>query len=198
MAVLLGLFDSDNYNWRSMTSPGITGLFNPNCLQSGAENLMKCYPGDNTYSGAPLTAVSLVNPDNQFHSVTTTVGVNGKDLPVSWINLILLSHAHALCMWYWGSFLAIRSATIIQKVSIEPRASGLLPSTYDRQRRARVVFIRLTTAALMHLALCSGYAGAQIVPRFATNVYYNCVTGQVRNICRERPRHPFVVLRHRN
>lgn len=80
MAVLLGLFDSDNYNWRSMTSPGITGLFNANCLQSAAENLMKCYPGDNTYSGAPLTAVSLIDPDNQFHSVTTTVAVNGKNL----------------------------------------------------------------------------------------------------------------------
>ena len=84
MAVLLGLFDSDNYNWRSMTSPGITGLFNPNCLQSGADNLMKCYPGDNTYSGAPLTAVSLINPDNQFHSITTTVAVNGKSLASSW------------------------------------------------------------------------------------------------------------------
>lgn len=79
MAVLLGLFDSDKYNWRSMTSPRITGLFNSNCLQSGADNLMKCYPGDNTYSGAPLTDVSLINPDNQFHSVTTTVLVNGKD-----------------------------------------------------------------------------------------------------------------------
>lgn len=78
MAVLLGLFDNDNYNWRSMTSPGITGLFNPNCLQSGAENLMKCYPGDNTYSGAPLTAVSLVDSDNQFHSLTTTVATNGE------------------------------------------------------------------------------------------------------------------------
>lgn len=28
----------------------------------------------------------------------------------------------------------------------------------------------------------TGYAGMQIVPRFATNVYYNCVTGQVQ-IC---------------
>ena len=26
-----------------------------------------------------------------------------------------------------------------------------------------------------------GYAGAQIVPRFATNIYFNCVTGQVRD-----------------
>ena len=90
MAVLLGLFDSDNYNWRSMTSPGITGLFNPNCLQSGAENLMKCYPGDNTYSGAPLTAVSLINPDNQFHSITTTVDVNGKILVTTLVGPVLL------------------------------------------------------------------------------------------------------------
>ena len=99
MAVLLGLFDSDNYNWRSMTSPGITGLFNPNCLQSGAENLMKCYPGDNTYSGAPLTAVSLINPDNQFHSVTTTVGVNGKGPVVYQIGLVygLLPRAQSQC-----------------------------------------------------------------------------------------------------
>ena len=89
MAVLLGLFDSDNYNWRSMTSPGITGLFNPNCLQSGAENLMKCYPGDNTYSGAPLTAVSLINPDNQFHSITTTVDVNGKSLVTTLVGPVL-------------------------------------------------------------------------------------------------------------
>ena len=78
MAVMLGLFDSDNYNWRSMTSPGITGLFNSNCLQSGADNLMKCYPGDNTYSGPPLTAVSLLNPNSQFHSVTTTVATHGE------------------------------------------------------------------------------------------------------------------------
>ena len=34
-------------------------------------------------------------------------------------------------------------------------------------------------AALIHRTQCSGYAGAQIVPRFATNVYYNCVSGQV-------------------
>ena len=87
MAVMFGLFDSDNYNWRSMTSPGITGLFNPNCLQSGADNLMKCYPGDNTYSGAPLTAVSLLNPDSQFHSLTTTVAVNGKGRVSSWVNV---------------------------------------------------------------------------------------------------------------
>ncbi|CAM9875608.1 unnamed protein product, partial [Sphacelaria rigidula] len=96
IAVITGMFDNDNYNWRSMTSPGITGLFNANCLASGAANLMRCYPGDNTYDGE-LTTVSLVNMESQFHSIYTTVATNG-------------------------------------------------------------------------------YAGAQIIPRFATNVYYNCVT----------------------
>lgn len=79
LAVLLGLFDSENYSWRSMTTPRITGLYNPNCLQAGAEYLMKCYPGDNTYSGPPATDVLLINPENQFHSVTTTVDVHGKN-----------------------------------------------------------------------------------------------------------------------
>lgn len=79
MAVLFGLFDNDNYNWRSMTSPGITGLFNSNCLQSGFNNLMKCYPGDNTFDGVQTT-VSLVNMDNQFHSLNTTVDTNGESL----------------------------------------------------------------------------------------------------------------------
>lgn len=80
MAILLGLYDSDNYNWRSMTSPGITGLFNEYCLQAGADNLMKCYPGDNTYTLANTNpeTVSLINEDNQFHSLTTTVDTNGK------------------------------------------------------------------------------------------------------------------------
>ncbi|CAM9818998.1 unnamed protein product [Scytosiphon promiscuus] len=101
MAILLGFYDSDNYNWRSMTSPGITGLFNEYCLQSGADNLMTCYPGDNTYTLANTNpeTVSLINEDNQFHSLTTTVDTNGL-------------------------------------------------------------------------------AGMQIIPRFSTNVYYNCVTGQ--------------------
>ncbi|CAM9819067.1 unnamed protein product, partial [Scytosiphon promiscuus] len=101
IALLLGLYDSENYNWRSMTSPGITGLFNENCLRSGAANLMKCYPGDNTYTLANTnpTTVSLINEDNQFHSLTTTVGTNG-------------------------------------------------------------------------------FSDMQIVPRFATNVYFNCVTGK--------------------
>lgn len=82
MAILLGLYDSENYCWRSMTSPGITGLFNPFCLQAGEENLMKCYPGDNTYTLAntsPAT-VSLINEDNQFHSLTTNTGTNGEAL----------------------------------------------------------------------------------------------------------------------
>lgn len=77
IAVLTGMFGSDNYNWRSMTSPGITGLFNSNCLRSGAANLMTCYPGDNTFDGVQ-TAVSLVNSNSQFHSLTTTVATNGE------------------------------------------------------------------------------------------------------------------------
>ena len=76
MAVLLGMFESDNYSWRSMTSPGITGLFNEHCLGSGAANLMTCYPGDNTFDGV-LTTVRLI-AENPFHSVTTTVEVNGE------------------------------------------------------------------------------------------------------------------------
>ncbi|CAM9431671.1 unnamed protein product, partial [Hapterophycus canaliculatus] len=101
MAILLGLYDSENYNWRSMTSPGITGLFNEYCLQAAADNLMKCYPGDNTYTLANTNpeTVSLINEDNQFHSLTTSVDTNGL-------------------------------------------------------------------------------AGMQIVPRFATNIYFNCVTGK--------------------
>lgn len=94
--MLLGLFDHDNYNWRSMTSPGITGLFNPNCLQSGAENLMKCYPGDNSWSGPPLTDVSLIHPDNQFYSVSTTVDVNGNDV-VACRKDVRISLSHAPC-----------------------------------------------------------------------------------------------------
>lgn len=75
-AVLTGMFASDNYNWRSMTSPGITGLFNKNCLESGAANLMKCYPGDNTYERVQ-TSVSLVNLKNPYHGLFTTVATNG-------------------------------------------------------------------------------------------------------------------------
>ncbi|CAM9115233.1 unnamed protein product [Sphacelaria rigidula] len=92
IAVYSGMFDMDTYNWRSMVSPGITGLFNANCLMSGEANLMTCYPGDNTH---PV----LVNQDNEYHSIYSTVATNG-------------------------------------------------------------------------------HAGMQIVPRYATFVYYNCVTGQ--------------------
>lgn len=77
MAVLIGLFGSDNYNWRSMTSPGITGLFNGNCLRSGDLNLMTCYPGDNTFDGVQ-TDVSLVNEQNQYLNIFTTVATNGE------------------------------------------------------------------------------------------------------------------------
>lgn len=80
MAILLGLYEHPNYCWRSMVSPGITGLFNPFCLQSGDENLMTCYPGDNTFTSANVnpSTVSLINEDNQFHSLTTTTGTNGE------------------------------------------------------------------------------------------------------------------------
>ncbi|CAM9564780.1 unnamed protein product [Pylaiella littoralis] len=98
IALMTGMWDSDNYNWRSMVSPGITGLFNEFCLESAAANLMKCYPGDNTFDGTVSGAAVLTNPDSQFHSIYTTESGNGYD-------------------------------------------------------------------------------GAQIVPRFATYVYFNCVTG---------------------
>lgn len=32
---------------------------------------------------------------------------------------------------------------------------------------------------LSHIVEYSGLDGMQIIPRFSTNVYYNCVTGQV-------------------
>ncbi|CAN0214942.1 unnamed protein product, partial [Scytosiphon promiscuus] len=99
IALMTGMWDSDNYNWRSMVSPGITGLFNENCLESAAANLMTCYPGDNTFDGTVDNTAILINEDNQFHSIYTTVANNGYD-------------------------------------------------------------------------------GAQIVPRFATFVYFNCVTGE--------------------
>ncbi|CAM9564850.1 unnamed protein product [Pylaiella littoralis] len=98
IALMTGMWNSSNYNWRSMVSPGITGLFNQHCLESAAENLMTCYPGDNTYDGTVSGAVSLINTESQFHSIYTTL-------------------------------------------------SG------------------------------SGYEGAQIVPRFATYVYFNCISG---------------------
>ncbi|CAM9095540.1 unnamed protein product [Ectocarpus sp. 6 AP-2014] len=79
IALMTGMWDSDNYNWRSMVSPGITGLFNENCLDSAAQNLMVCYPGDNTFDGTVPGAAILVNEDNQFHSIYSTVANNGYD-----------------------------------------------------------------------------------------------------------------------
>ncbi|CAM9848210.1 unnamed protein product, partial [Ectocarpus fasciculatus] len=79
IALITGMWDSDNYNWRSMVSPGITGLFNENCLDSAAQNLMVCYPGDNTFDGTVSGATILVNEDNQFHSIYSTVDNNGYD-----------------------------------------------------------------------------------------------------------------------
>ncbi|CAB1104851.1 unnamed protein product [Ectocarpus sp. CCAP 1310/34] len=49
IALMTGMWDGDNYNWRSMVTPGITGLFNENCLDSAAQNLVACYPGENTF-----------------------------------------------------------------------------------------------------------------------------------------------------
>ncbi|CBN75521.1 conserved unknown protein [Ectocarpus siliculosus] len=86
----------DNYNWRSLTSPGITGHFNKFCLTSATSNLMKdscmrvykprglrtlcqtltCAPGDNTYDGVQ-TDVSLISSVSQFHSIYTTESNNG-------------------------------------------------------------------------------------------------------------------------
>lgn len=78
IALLTGMWDSDNYNWRSMVSPGITGLFNENCLKSAAENLMTCFPGDNTYDGTTPGAVLLVNKEEPYHSLYTSVEDNGE------------------------------------------------------------------------------------------------------------------------
>eukprot|EP00904_Undaria_pinnatifida_P003099 jgi/Undpi1/12790/HiC_scaffold_7.g02457.m1 len=70
-----------SYNWRSMTNPGITGLFNKYCLQNCRtlqQNLMTCAPGDNTYDGVQTT-VSLVSDISPYHSIYTTADVNGYD-----------------------------------------------------------------------------------------------------------------------
>ena len=77
IAVLTGLFEKENYNWRSFTPPGITGLFNPMCLQSAMDNLIKCSPGDNTYNPLNGTPVSLVSDVSEFHSIYTTTSENG-------------------------------------------------------------------------------------------------------------------------
>lgn len=76
IAVITGMFAMESYNWRSMVSPGITGLFNKNCLQSGSNNLMTCYPGDNTYDGVN-TVTSLISSVSPYHSIYTTEATNG-------------------------------------------------------------------------------------------------------------------------
>ena len=73
------MFERDTYNWRSMTNPGITGLFNKNCLESAISNLITCAPGDNTYIGGDVTPVSLISDVSQFHSIYTTEEGNGED-----------------------------------------------------------------------------------------------------------------------
>lgn len=77
IANIIGLWESTHYNPRSMVTGGITGLFNPVCLQSAADVLIKCYPGDNSFNPDNNTPVSLVNSNNQFHSIHTTQSVNG-------------------------------------------------------------------------------------------------------------------------
>ncbi|CBJ25804.1 conserved unknown protein [Ectocarpus siliculosus] len=46
---------------------------------TAAQNLMVCYPGDNTFDGTVSGATILVNEDNQFHSIYSTVANNGYD-----------------------------------------------------------------------------------------------------------------------
>lgn len=77
MADVIGMWGSDNYNWRSMTSPAITGFFNKNCLETAAASLMMCYPGDNTYDGVQ-TSVSLISQVSQFHGIYTTEETSGE------------------------------------------------------------------------------------------------------------------------
>lgn len=74
----MGMYGADTYNWRSMTNPGITGLFNKNCLQSAMDNFITCAPGDNTYVGSEDVPVSLISDESQFHSIYTTEATNGK------------------------------------------------------------------------------------------------------------------------
>lgn len=60
-----------------MTTPGITGLFNKNCLESAMEQKITCAPGDNTWDGIQ-TNVSLVSDVSQFHSIYTTEEESGE------------------------------------------------------------------------------------------------------------------------
>ena len=127
MADLLGLFKHDNYNWRSMTTPSMSGLFNPNCLKSAAENLIKCYAGDNTFSGPPNTDESLVHPDNQFYALTTTVAKNGADSVVCCsdrCNLGDISVAQAAWCTHAIVYLSRFRVVIASINSIDKQASG--------------------------------------------------------------------------
>ena len=74
---IIGLWESPHYNQRSMVTGGISGLYNPACLQSAADVLIKCFPGDNSYNPDNNTPVNLINTDNQYHSIYTTQGTNG-------------------------------------------------------------------------------------------------------------------------
>lgn len=79
IAVLTGMFENENYNWRSQTMPGITGLFNKFCLATATANLMTCAPGDNTFDGV-FSTVSLVSDVSEFHSIYTTEDTSGECL----------------------------------------------------------------------------------------------------------------------
>ena len=79
IAVITGLFDAKTYAGRSMTTPGITGLYNKNCLKSAMDNQITCAPGDNTWdNSSPIVNVSLISDVSQFHSIYTTEETNGE------------------------------------------------------------------------------------------------------------------------
>lgn len=79
IAIITGLYDADTYAQRSMTTPGITGLFNKNCLQSAMDNKITCAPGDNTWdNSSAIVNVTLISDVSQFHSIYTTESTNGK------------------------------------------------------------------------------------------------------------------------
>ena len=42
------------------------------------DNLIKCAPGDNTYDGVQ-TEISLVSTESPYHSIYTTMEVNGEE-----------------------------------------------------------------------------------------------------------------------
>lgn len=72
------MYEAETYNSRSMTNPGITGLFNKNCLKSAMDNLITCAPGDNTYVGSEEVPIRLISDVSQFHSIYTTEETNGE------------------------------------------------------------------------------------------------------------------------